>query len=47
MLLQHCNDSGHPLPEVINDNIEIIDTESDVIKRRIIESLSGKGTGQT
>ncbi len=36
---QHCNDSGHPLPEVIEDNIEIIDTESNVIKKRIIESL--------
>ncbi len=36
---QHCNDSGHPLPEVSEDNIEIIDTESNVIKRRIIESL--------
>ncbi len=38
-LTQHRKDTGHPIPDIQDDQVQIIDSEDNTIKRRIVESL--------
>ncbi len=38
-LHQHMTVTGHPIPTVMDDNIQVITTESNIAKRRIIEAM--------
>ncbi len=38
-LTQHRKDTGHPIPDIQDDQVQIIDSEDNIIKRRLVESL--------
>ena len=38
-LYQHSQNTGHALPDILDDEVQIIDSEDNVFKRRIVESL--------